>query len=283
MTTLREKMKNEMQLRGFAAGTQKAYLKKIIELYEYYKRSPAKLSQEEIKAYLLYLVYKRKLSANTYNVVIHALKFFYEVVLRRTIVHHDFPLSKQAKKLPDILSTDEVTAIIKAALHIKQKTILVLAYGAGLRSAEIVHLKLGDIDNKRMLLHIRNSKGNKDRYVVLSPFVLSMLRLYWHQYRSKIQCKEKWLFPGIKPHKPIAIRTIGYIFKQAVKRTDITKNGGIHSLRHAFATHALEAGEDLHTIKQLLGHARITTTARYLHMTSNKMKSIVPPIEALNL
>jgi integrase/recombinase XerD len=281
MTTLREKMKEEMQLRGLSTGTQKKYLYELTKLRNYYQLSPAKLSQEEIKAYLLYLIKERKLAPSTHNVVVHALRFFYDMVLRRTISYHDFPLIKEPKKLPDILSTTEVASIIKAVVNIKQRAILVLAYGAGLRSSEVANLKTEDIDSKRMQIHIRNAKGGKDRYVVLSPVMLEILRNYWRESRSKIE--SSWLFPGQFPTKPITTATVATVFKTAKERAVIKKRGGVHSLRHAFATHSLEAGEDLYTIKQLLGHSCIESTARYLRLTNNKMKSIKLPIEALNI
>jgi site-specific recombinase XerD len=281
MTTLREKMKDSMILRGFSIGTQKKYLYETIKLRNYYNRSPAKLSQDELKDYLLYLAKERKLAASTYNVAVHALRFFYDMVLHRIISYRDFPLSKEPKKLPDILSTVEVTRIIKDAGNIKHKTILVLAYGAGLRSLEIANLKIGDIDSGRMQIHIRDGKGGKDRYVVLSPFMLQMLRGYWRKSRVKI--KSAWIFPGQNSNNPITASTVGAIYKQAKKRAGINKQGGVHALRHAFATHSLEAGEDLYTIKQLLGHSSIESTARYLRLTNNKMRTIRSPIESLKL
>jgi integrase/recombinase XerD len=281
MPTLREKMKDEMQLRGFSINTQKQYLYELIKLYKYYQRSPAKLNQKEIKQYLLYLALERKLAASTYNVTVHALRFFYDMVLRRTISYQDFPLSKEPKKLPDILDTTEVANIINAANNIKQRAILVIAYGAGLRSSEVANVKVKDIDSKRMQIHIRNGKGNKDRYVVLSPVMLEVLRTYWRKCCSKIQ--SAWLFPGQSLERPITSATVGLAFKKAKKIADITKQGGVHSLRHAFATHSLEAGEDLYTIKQLLGHSCIESTARYLRLTNNKMRSIKSPIEALKI
>ncbi len=281
MTTLRGKMKDSMILRGFSAGTQKKYLYEVIKLHDYYQRSPAKLTQDEIKGYLLSLVSERKLAASTYNVSVHSLRFFYDMVLRRIISYRDFPLSKEPKILPDILSTTEVSNIIKAAGNIKHQAILVLAYGAGLRSAEVANLKAGDIDSDRMQIHIRNGKGGKDRYVVLSPVMLEILRDYWRKSRSKV--KSNWIFPGQSPAKPITPSTVGAVYKQAKKRAGINKRGGVHGLRHAFATHSLEAGEDLYTIKQLLGHSCIESTARYLRLTNNKMRSIKPPIEALKL
>jgi len=281
MTTLREKMKDAMILRGFSEGTQKRYLYEVIKLHKYYQCSPAKLSQEEIKSYLLYLVKKRKLSASTYNVAVHSLRFFYDMVLRRIISYRDFPLSKESKRLPDILSTIEVAKIIKATGNIKHRTMLVLAYGAGLRSAEIANLKVDDIDSDRMQIHIRNGKGGKDRYVILSPVMLEILRHYWRKCRAKVN--SDWLFPSRLLSKPITPATVGAVYKHAKERAGIGKRGGIHGLRHAFATHSLEAGEDLYTIKQLLGHASIESTARYLRLTNNKMRSIKSPVEALEL
>ncbi len=282
MTTLREKMKDAMILRGFSASTQKKYLYEVIKLHEYYRqKSPAKLSNEEIKGYLLHLVSERKLAASTCNVAVHSLRFFYDMVLRRIISYRDFPLSKEPRRLPDILSANEVTKIIKVAGNIKHRTILVLAYGAGLRSAEIAHLQVGDIDSERMQIHIRNGKGGKDRYVILSPVMLEMLRNYWRKSRSKI--KSAWVFPGQSLANPITPSTVGAVYKAAKKRAGISKRGGVHSFRHAFATHSLEAGEDLYTIKELLGHSSIESTARYLRLTDNKMRLIKSPIEALKL
>lgn len=281
MPTLREKMKHEMQLRGLSFGTQKKYLYEVTKLYKHYQLSPAKLGMAEIKKYLLYLLLERKLAASTYNVAVHSLRFFYDVVLRRAIHYHDFPLTKGKKKLPDILNTIEVTNLIKAAANIKHRAMLVLAYGAGLRSSEVVHLKAEDIDSARMQIHIRDGKGGKDRYVVLSPVMLNELRNYWRKSRKKIQ--SDWLFPGQSPDKATTPASVAVAFNKAKKCTGITKNGGVHSLRHAFATHSLEAGEDLYTIKQLLGHSCVESTARYLRLTNNKMRSIKSPIEALNI
>lgn len=281
MTTLREKMKDEMILRGFSEGTQNKYLYEVIKLHKHYQRSPAKLNQDEIKSYLVYLVKERKLAASTYNVAVHSLRFFYDMVLHRIISYHDFPLSKEPKRLPDILSTNEVISIIRACGNIKHKTMLVLAYGAGLRSAEIASLQIGDIDSDRMQIHIRNGKGGKDRYVILSPVMLEMLRNYWRKCRIKV--KSNWLFPSQTSVKPIIPATVSAVYKQAKEKAGINKRGGVHSLRHAFATHALEAGEDLYTIKQLLGHSCIESTARYLRLTTQKMQSIKSPIEALNI
>lgn len=284
MTTLREKMKNEMILRGYAKSTQKNYLLELTKLYKYYGEcSPAKLTEEEIKTYLLHLTLEKKLSPGSRNATISALRFFYEVILDCKISKRALPRARDFKKLPDVLSTAEVERIIKASSNIRNRTIFIIAYGAGLRISEIAHLKIKDIDSDRMIFHIRNGKGHKDRYAVLSPIVLEALRIYWQKCRFKIKCNKNWIFPGRNPDEPISTRAIMHAFTKVKKRADITKAGGIHSLRHAFATHALESGGDLYTIKELLGHSLIKTTVRYLHMTEKRLGTIKSPIDKLNI
>jgi integrase/recombinase XerD len=284
MTSLREEMKHEMMLRGFAQGTQTNYLRVVIRLYKYYKeRSPAKLSQQEVKSYLLHLIYELKVSASYYNVIVHALKFFYEIVLKKPIVTANFPYSKEPKKLPDILSAAEVESIINTTKNIKYRTIFIVAYGAGLRISEIANLKVTDIDSKNMLLHIRNGKNNKDRYVTLSPIVLNALRNYWRKCRLNTKCKESWIFLNHKQDKPVLPASITHAFKKTKVLSSITKQGSIHSLRHAFATHLLNYSNDLYTIQRLLGHSSVKTTSRYLHMTLEKLQSVQLPIEKLKI
>jgi len=284
MITLSEKMKREMILKGMAAGTQKNYLRVISKLYEYYNKYPlAKLTEEQIKTYLLDVASRKKMLASTYNTNIYALRFFYKIVLHRSISKHFLPHMKPRRKLPDILSALEVEQIIKAARNIKQRAMFIVAYGAGLRSSEIKHLRIRDIDSKRMVMHICNGKGGKDRYAILSPTVLKTLRTYWKKCRSKIKCQEDWLFPGRNPHQPISNRAIQDAFTKTKARAGITKLGCTHSLRHAFATHSLEAGMDLYTIKELLGHALIKTTVRYLHMTTKQIGKAKAPIDKLNI
>jgi len=183
MTNLRAKMKQEMTLRGFSIGTQKQYLRAVIKLHDYYKRSPAKLSEQEIKSFLLFVISNQPRAASTYNVMIHGLKFFYEVVLDKKMATINLPRKKEPQKLPDILSSLEVERIIKVTLNLKHRTILILTYGAGLRASEVASLTVKDIDSDRSVIHIRQGKGNKDRYVKLSPFMLASLRIYWKQCR----------------------------------------------------------------------------------------------------
>ena len=183
MTSLREKMKQEMTLRGLASGTQEHYLRAIIKLHDHYSRSPAKLSEDEIKSFLLFVISNQPCAASTYNVMIHGLKFFYEVVLNKKMVAINLPRKKEPQKLPDILSQSEVARIIKATLNLKHRTIVILIYGAGLRASEVGSLCVKDIDSERSVIHIREGKGKKDRYVMLSPFMLISLRTYWRECR----------------------------------------------------------------------------------------------------
>jgi len=278
MTTLREKMKEEMILVGLAKSTQAIYLKAVVQLYDYYKESPAKLSAEKIRAYLLYLKNK-PLAPNTYNVQIYALRFFYCFTLRQPLRKLDLPSTKVTYKLPSILSTQEVQRIIKATTNIKHRTLLMVIYSAGLRVSEAVHLQIKDIDHDRMTLHIRNAKGGKDRYVILSPVVYQALCQYW-----KACPFTTYVFPTLKnKSKSLTTASASKIFKSAKTRAGITKAGGVHALRHAFATHLLESGTDIVAIKALLGHASIHSTVRYLAFVPHRHKNLRSPIDQLSL
>ena len=279
MTTLREKMKEEMILVGLATSTQAIYLKAVTKLFDYYNKSPATLSTSEIRVYLLYLLKKKKLAPNTYNTQVYALRFFYCTTVRQPLRKLDLPTTKVTYKLPDILSGDEVKRIIKATRNIKHRTLLMIIYSAGLRVSEAVNLRIQDIDSDRMTLHIRCGKGGKDRYVILSPVVHQSLRQYWKVYQFK-----DYVFPSQKKHsKPLSTSSASQVFKSAKAAAGITKEGGIHSFRHAFATHLLESGVDVFAIKELLGHASIQSTVRYLAFLPHKHKNLRSPIEALEL
>ena len=278
MTTLREKMKQEMTLIGLAASTQDIYLNAIIQLNNYYKKSPAALSAEEIKDYLLYLKSK-KLAPNTYNTQVYGLRFFYCITLRQPLRKLDLPTTKVTYKLPCILSSNEVERIIKATTNIKHRTLLMVIYSAGLRVSEALNLRLQDIDSDRMTLHIHCGKGGKDRYVILSPRVCQVLRDYWKVYRFK-----DYIFPGNKNlETPLSTSSASQVFKLAKRTAGIKKPCGIHGLRHAFATHLLEAGIDIFAIKELLGHSCIKSTARYLAFVPSRHANVRSPIDDLML
>jgi site-specific recombinase XerD len=279
MSTLREKMKQEMILVGLAESTQVIYLKAVMNLRDYYNKSPTKLAEQEIKTYLLYLKKERKLAPNTYNTHIYGLRFFYCMTLRRPLFKLSLPTTKVTYKLPDILSSEEVQRIIKATNGIKYRTLLMVIYSAGLRVSEALNLKISDIDSDRMTLHIRCAKGGKDRYVILSPVVYNALKDYWKA------CKFKELvFPSKKQvNRPLSTNRASQIFKEAKQKAGVTKPGGIHSLRHGFATHLLESGADIFAIKTLLGHSSIQSTVRYLDFVPHRHQNLVSPIDRLAL
>lgn len=278
MSTLREKMKQEMILVGLAESTQAVYLKTVTQLHDYYKKSPTKLTEQELKSYLLYLKQSKQLAPNTYNTQIYGLRFFYCITLRRPLAKLNLPTSKVTYKLPDILSTQEVQRIIKAESNIKYRTLLMLIYSAGLRVSEAVNLRISDIDSDRMTLHIRCAKGGKDRYVILSPVAYQALRDYWKS------CKfSDYLFPGNNSNKSLSAHRVSQIFKAAKVKAGVIKSGGIHSLRHAFATHLLESGADLFSIKMLLGHSSIQSTVRYLEFVPNRHQNLISPLDRLKL
>ena len=285
MTTLREKMKQEMTLRGLSSGTQENYLRPVIKLHDYYKRNPARLNEDEIKAFLL-SPENQSLAASTYNIMIHSLKFFYEVVLGKPNLAILIPRKREPQKLPDILSSTEVEKIIKSTTHLKYRTLFILIYGAGLRASEAAALRTGDIDRSRSIIHVRCGKGNKDRYVLLSPTMLEALTLYWKECRCKqqpIETQNNDLVFLSQSGKPLSYSSIGTIYRQSKMQAGIKKQGGVHALRHAFATHALESGADLFVIKQLLGHASVTSTVRYLRMTDKTLQLVQSPVDKLTL
>jgi site-specific recombinase XerD len=285
MTTLREKMKHEMTLRGLSSGTQKNYLRSVIKLHDHYKRNPTRLNETEIKAFLL-TPENQSIAASTYNIMIHSLKFFYEVVVGKPTLAIMLPRKREPQKLPDILSAFEVASIIKATTHLKYRTLFILIYGAGLRASEAASLRTCDLDRSRSTIHVRCGKGNKDRYVLLSPTMLQALEFYWKQYRCKQRpsiSQDNDLVFLSRAGKPLSYSSIGTIYRQSKKQAGIKKQGGVHALRHSFATHALEAGADLFVIKQLLGHASVTSTVRYLRMTDKSLQLIQSPVDKLML
>jgi site-specific recombinase XerD len=284
MTSLRAKMKQEMTLRGLSSATQEKYLNSIIKLNDFYQCNPAKLTENDIKAFLL-SPKNQALAASTYNIMIHGLRFFYEVVLGKPYLAFLLPRKRGAQKLPDILSENEVSQIIKATHQLKYRTLFILIYGAGLRASEAISLRTGDLDRERSVIHIRCGKGNKDRYVLLSPIMLQALETYWKDIRSKQKPFHQYhdLIFLSRMANPLSYSSLGSVYRQSKQQAGIQKQGGVHSLRHAFATHTLESGADLFTIKQLLGHASVSSTVRYLRMTDKTLQQIQSPVDRLML
>ena len=261
MGALRAKMEQDLLVRGRSPLTHEAYIRAVVGLTKYYGRAPDTLSTAEVQAYLASLVTERGLAWSTLSVTVHGLRFFYEITLGRPRTHFYSPTVKTPAIQPEILSRQEVARLVQAASNRKHRALLMTTYAAGLRVREVVRLKLGDLDSERMALRVAEGKGRKDRYTLLSERLLEELRSYWRVYRPPL-----WLFPSRGSQHPLSRTTAHRIYHNAKERAGIRKAGGIHSLRHAFATHLLEAGIDLPPIQSLLGHDSIRTTSRYLHI-----------------
>jgi site-specific recombinase XerD len=272
-------MDNQMILRGMADGTRREYLRGVAGLAVYYNRSPDQISEEEVQTYLLHLRTERKLAWSTCNIVARAIRFLFRHVLGRELSRFTVPYAKMPSKLPEILSRQEVERMIEHTVRPMHRALLMTAYGAGLRVNELVHLKNTDIDSQRMSIRVEQGKGRKDRYTLLSPRLLEELRRYWTTHPSG-----PWLFPSPNNiERPVTTNAAWQAYAAAKRRAGITKQGGIHALRHAFATHLLEAGTDLYTIQRLLGHAHIHTTMRYFHIAHGTLTANCSPLDLLDL
>jgi site-specific recombinase XerD len=277
MGALREQMDQDMVLRGFSARTRESYLAAVAAMAKFYRRSPDRIDEPEVQRYLLHLIQERKLAWSSCNIAVSGLRFFYHTTLKRAQVQFDIPRARAPQKLPQILSREEIARLIELTPNLKHRVILMLAYGAGLRVSELCHLKLGDIDSSRMSIRVEQGKGAKDRYTLLSPRLLSELRRYWLAYHP-----HQWLFPSPRHlGRPIDVQTAQRAFEAAKRRAGIAKDCGIHALRHAFATHLLEAKVDVHSIQRLMGHGHISSTLRYFHLTDRHLTSTASPLELL--
>lgn len=277
MGVLREQMDKDMVLRGMSPRTRESYLYAVRGLAKHYRKSPDTLSEQDIQNYLLYLIEERKLAWSSCNIVVQGLKFFYHTTLRRDQMTFVIPRRHAPSKLPEILSREEILALFDAAALPKHRLLLMTAYAAGLRVSELVHLRITDIDPNRMMIRVEQGKGAKDRYTVLSEQLLVELRKYWKRERPTT-----WLFPATRtPDAPMDAETAQKVFYRCKQRAGITKRCGIHSLRHAFATHLLEGGTDLHRIQRLLGHGQLSTTMRYFHLAQSNLMQTPSPLESL--
>ena len=278
MTALRRQMDNDMVVRGMAMKTREAYLAAVVGLVRFYRRSPDQLSDAEVQTYLLHLIQDRKRAWSTCNIAVHGLRFFYHVTLKRDRATFAIPASRQPAKVPHILSTDDVRRILAATANPKHHAMLATAYVAGLRVNELVHLRVTDIDSTRMTIRVEQGKGAKDRYTLLSVRLLDELRIYWRQERPRT-----WLFSSQDTDQPPDPSSIQKVYTVVKRRAGITKPGGIHGLRHAFATHLLEAGVDVHTIQRLLGHRALSTTSRYFHLAHPTLLAHRSPLDLLDV
>jgi integrase/recombinase XerD len=276
MGALRERMVREMQLRRFAPSTQAGYARAVWGLAAFYRRSPDRLSCEEVKRYLLYLMNERGLNWATVNVVCSGIRFFFTETLGRSDVSASIPPRKTPRRLPEVLSGEEVVRLFAVTANVKHRALLMTAYAAGLRVSELVHLQVGDIDSSRKMLRVGGGKGEKDRYTVLSPRLLEELRAYWRRYQPAT-----WLWPGSAAGQPLAAATARAVYQAAKEKAGIRKRGGIHTLRHCFATHLLEAGADMRTVQVLMGHRSLRTTLHYVHVTAKTLAGTPSPLDLL--
>ena len=276
MTKLRQQMDDDMVVRGMAVRTRETYLAAVAGLAKFYHRSPDQISDDEVQAYLRYLIQDRHRSWNTCHIVVHGLRFLYHTTLRRDRTTFSIPSMRQPGKLPTILSRVEVERIFAHTANLKHRTMLMTTYAAGLRLNEVIHLRVTDIDSARMTIRVEQGKGGQDRYTVLSAHLRDALRTYWRVARPS-----PWLFPSARRPQPIDPSALQRAYQTAKLRAAIAKPGGIHGLRQAFATHLLEGGVDLHTIQRLLGHRDISTTTRYLQLTRHTDMAPGSPLDLL--
>lgn len=274
MTSLRTQFSEFMQLRDLAEKTQISYMGSVTKLSRYYNQSPEQISQEQIFNYVLYLQNQEKQSFSSVNLALCAFKCFYNQFLNNGKLVLKVPKRKCPKKLPVIYSQREVERIIQCTSHMRNRLILMTAYGTGLRLKELVNLKVRDIDSQRMTIVVRNSKGKKDRHTLLPQSLLTELKRYYRIFRPK-----EWLFFSYRPERQLSTDSVSKAFRVARQKAGITKGGGIHTLRHCFATHLLENKTDIRTVQYLLGHADLSTTMVYLHVTQKLVANVQSPLE----
>jgi site-specific recombinase XerD len=276
MTELREKMIREMELRNLSKNTQKSYLQAVYGLSKYYLQSPDKMTKEMIEDYLLYLKKEKGDALTTIGSAITGLRFFYNHVLGSEQLSPSCAFAKTPRKLPTVLSQEEIWSIINATSNMKHRLMLMTIYSAGLRASEVLVLKAEHIDSKRMLIKV-TGKGDKQRYTLLSKKLLPELREYYRTYHPKIL-----LFPSHRKGKPLTYEAIRSVYEKARKKAAVKRGLGLHTLRHSFATHLLEAGFDIRKIQVLMGHTRLTTTMIYLHVSRETLAKIPSPLDLFN-
>lgn len=272
-TTLRVCMENALILRGLADRTRQSYLQSISKLAGHYRCSPDLLTPEQVESWLLYLVTERKLAYSSVNQAASACRFLYNTVLGRERADFPVPMAKTPQRQPEILGRAEVARLLSLAGDAKSQAFLKMVYATGLRVSEACALRIEDVDSQpdRMCIRVRQGKGGQDRYTILTPSLLGVLRAYWCQYHP---CT--YLFPNPGGGAPMDIKVAQRRYQRARAAAHISKEGGIHTLRHCFATHLLESGVDLVTIQKLMGHKDLSTTGRYLHLASTQWQRTGP-------
>jgi integrase/recombinase XerD len=281
ISPLRQRMIDDMRMRKLSDKTQSHYVRAVRELARFLGRSPDTASVEDLRRYQLHLV-DRGTSPISLNAAITGLKFFFDVTLDRGELMAKMQPVRVPRTLPVVLSREEVAGLIAAAPNLKSQTALSVAYGAGLRASEVIALKVGDIDSKRMTLRVEQGKGRKDRYAMLSPVLLERLRAWWRVgYAQGKILPSGWLFPGINPMDPLTTRQLNRAIHAAAAATHINKRVSMHTLRHSFATHLLEQKVDIRVIQVLLGHKKLETTSLYAHVATETLRQVISPLEVL--
>jgi integrase/recombinase XerD len=277
ITPLRRRMIDDMTVRNLSPTTQQSYVYAVAKFSRFFDRSPDQLGVEEVRAYQIHLAGLRQ-SWSHINQVSCALRFFFGVTLGRQEAFARIAIAKEPKKLPVVLSADEIERFLQAVPGLRSRAALTTAYGAGLRVSEVASLRVGDIDSGRMLIRVEHGKGGKDRYVMLSPQLLAILRAYW-----RLAKPAHWLFPGRDPARPVSTATLQAACRVATREAELDKPVTVHTLRHSFATHLLEAGTDIRIIQVLLGHGRLATTAIYTRVATNLIAKTPSPLDRLRL
>jgi integrase/recombinase XerD len=277
ISPLRQRMIDDMKFRNLSPNTQKVYTAAVANFSRFHKQSPDKLGIEEVRAYRLHLM-NRGLKTATINPIVGALRFFYGTTLGQKQIAEQIPFARTEDRLPAVLMQGDVVRLLKAEPNLKMRTALTTIYAAGLRVSEVVALTNEDINSERMVIHIRQAKGRKDRFVMLSEHLLAMLRDYWRRTHPP-----HWLFPGPNPSRPLTTRSLQRACRDAADLVGLSKAVTVHTLRHSFATHLLERGVDIRVIQDLLGHRHIDATARYARVAVNMIRDIESPLEALKI
>jgi integrase/recombinase XerD len=274
---LRDKMREDLALRGMSRATIDSYVRCARRFAEYHGRSPSAMGAPEIRAFLVHLAQERKVAPASFNVYVGALKFLYGVTLDRAEALARMPRMRVPMHIPVVLTTVEVSQLLTALKTDKHRAMVMLAYGAGLRVSEVCKLRVDDIDPKRMLIHVRETKRGRERYVMLSPKLLATLRAYWKASRPA----RPFLFPGRDANAVMTRAAVHKALVSAARRAGINKRLSPHTLRHSFATHLLDAGTDLRTLQVLLGHASLKSTMAYLHVSTARVQAIQSPLDSL--
>ena len=279
---LRRRMIEDMTVRGFTACTQRGYITAVRTFTVFFGRSPDRATAEDLRRFQLHMR-SQGTSATTMNAAVSALRFFFGVTLGRGDAQVGMTTVREPRRLPVILSPQEVARLLDAAPGLKYRAALSLAYGAGLRASEVVHLKIADIDSSRQVIRVEQGKGRKDRYAMLSDPLLDLLRAWWLAARERgVMLPGGWLFPGQNPVNPLTTRQLRRAFDGAREAAGIDKRVSLHTLRHCFATHLLEQKVDIRVIQVLLGHKKLETTARYSQVASTTLRAVKSPLEALS-